>query len=342
MTSSSAIVALGHYLPPRKVPNAELPVEYEVDAAGIEKRTGIRCRYYAEKGVYTSDLAKYAAEDALTKAAMSLQDIDCIITATLSPDYCFPGIGTALQTKMNCAYIPAYDVRNQCSGFLYALNSARAFVGAGIHQNVLVVGAELHSHALGHTQMHSHITPLFGDGAAAVVVSPMPPPKERNGICMRVDYARVYADGSGGAKLRQRVWDISQQPFMDWRAVASSAEEMWYAEMDGQYVFRRAVKEMSKAARMALQENNLTLDAIDLVIAHQANLNINNTVASILGIDEAKMPANIQEVGNTTAASIPLLMSQLREAGRIQGGQKLMLLAFGSGLTWGAAILTVL
>ena len=129
---------------------------------------------------------------------------------------------------------------------------------------------------------------------------------------------------------------------MDWREVASSSEEMWYAEMDGQYVFRRAVKEMSKAARAALRESNLTLEDISLVIAHQANLNINNTVASLLGLDEEKMPANIQEVGNTTAASIPLLMSQLHQAGRIKKGQKLLLLAFGSGLTWGAAILSVL
>jgi 3-oxoacyl-[acyl-carrier-protein] synthase-3 len=154
-----------------------------------------------------------------------------------------------------------------------------------------------------------------------------------------VDYVKVYSDGSGADRLRQRVWDVSVDPFMDWTQVCESSDDMWHAEMDGQYIFRKAVAGMSSAAREALKETGLTLDDIDWVVPHQANLNINKTVGSVLKLPPEKMLSNIDRVGNTTAASIPILLSESVASGRIRPGHRVLSLAFGSGLTWGAALL---
>jgi 3-oxoacyl-[acyl-carrier-protein] synthase-3 len=320
------------------VTNAELPATLGVDPAGVTKRTGIEARHYADK-VYTSELATHAARAALAHARLEVSDLDCIVAATLSPNYAFPGIGVYVQHKLGFPPIPAYDVRNQCSGFLYALNVARAFVVAGMHRRLLLSCAELQSHALGHTEMHAHITPLFGDGAASVIVSDEASP---HGLSFAVDYVRVYSDGVGADRLRQRVWDVSCDPFMDWRRVAKSQEEMLHCEMDGQFIFRRAVAGMADAGRAALKACDLTMADIDWVVPHQANLNINKTVGSVLKLPPEKLLSNIQRVGNTTAASIPILLSESVAAGTIRSGHRVMCLAFGSGLTWGAALLRAL
>ncbi len=330
------ITGVGHYLPPREVTNADLPPPLNADPDGIRKRTGIESRRWVEGRVYTSDLATYAGKAALAAAQLEAKDIDCVIAATLSPDYAFPGIGVYAQQKLGMEKTPCYDIRNQCSGFLYALNTARAFVMAGLHRKVLVLCAELHSHAMGKTALHAHITPLFGDGAAAIVVSGEPGP----GRNLTVDWVKVYADGKGADRLRQRVWDVSLDNFMDWKQVADSSELMWHAEMDGQFIFRRAVDGMAKVASECLEANGLSKDDLAWVIPHQANLNINKTVGSVLKLPPEKVLANIQRVGNTTAASIPLLLSETLDDGKIRAGDRILTLAFGAGLTWGAALLT--
>lgn len=339
MTIAAYLTGLGHFLPARVVENADLPPPLNADPAGITKRTGIERRHWVDGKVYTSDLALEASRAALDAAKLTAGDLDCIIAATLSPDHAFPGIGVYLEHKLGVAGIPAYDVRNQCSGFLYALTMARAFVAAGTYRRVLVACAELHSHAMGKTELHAHITPLFGDGAGSVIVCDEPAP---GGGGFAVDYVRVYADGSGADRLRQRVWDISVEPFMDWSQVAESSEAMWHAEMDGQFIFRKAVAGMQAAAKEALAATGLTLADIDWVVPHQANLNINKTVGSVLRLPPEKMLSNIQRVGNTTAASIPILLSETVSAGTIKPGQRVLSLAFGSGLTWGAALLRAL
>ena len=339
MTGAAAtayITGLGHFLPARVVANADLPAPLNEDPAGITKRTGIERRHWVDGKVYTSDLATEASRAALAAAHLEPGDLDCIIAATLSPDHAFPGIGVYIQHKLGAPHIPAYDVRNQCSGFLYALNMARAFVAAGVYSKVLVACAELHSHAMGKTAMHAHITPLFGDGAGSVVVCGEPAP---HGGGFSIDHVRVYSDGSGASRLRQRVWDISVEPFMDWSQVCDSSEAMWHAEMDGQFIFRKAVAGMQAAARDALQECGLALADVDWVVPHQANLNINKTVGSVLKLPPEKMLSNIQRVGNTTAASIPILLSESVQNGVIRAGHRVLSLAFGSGLTWGAALL---
>jgi 3-oxoacyl-[acyl-carrier-protein] synthase III len=339
MTFTSLIVGIGHHLPEGVVRNEDLPEPMNADPAGITKRTGIVERRWAAPGLYPSDLGTEAAKRALEDAKYVPEDIDCIIAATLSPDVFFPGIGVYIQTKLGLAGIPAYDVRNQCSGFLYSVNMARAFLAAGIYRRILVVCAELQSHGLGQTMKHAHITPLFGDGAAAVVMAAEPHP-DRKGVTFTVDAIKVYADGKHANRLRQRTYDMSCKPFIDWRLFCDNAEDAWYAEMDGQFIFRRAVSEMSKAAREILEQRGLTLDDIAWVLPHQANYNISKTLCSVLKVPLEKMLSNIQRVGNTTAASIPLLLSETVAEGKIKPGDRVLMTTFGAGLTWGAGILS--
>ena len=201
MNPQPLIVGIGHHLPENVVRNEDLPPPMNADPAGIVKRTGIVERRWAPAGVYPSDLGAEAGKKALADAHLVPGDIDCLIASTLSPDIFFPGVGVFIQTKLEMPGIPAYDIRNQCSGFLYAMNMARAFVAGGIYKRVLVVCTELQSHGLGQTMKHAHITPLFGDGAAAVVVSLAPHP-ERKGLCLSVDAINVYSDGKEAATIR--------------------------------------------------------------------------------------------------------------------------------------------
>jgi len=332
----AVISGIGHYLPPDEVRNEDLPVSLNTNSDWIVKRTGIRSRRYVTGRVYTSDLATLAAKAAIADAAIDASSIDCIIAATLSPDYFFPGIGVYVQAKLGIPSIPAYDIRNQCSGFLYSLEMARAFVVAGVYRTVLVVCAEIHSHGLGQTEPHRHVTPLFGDGAAAVIVSA---PECAVGPRFDVDYVRVYADGTGADALRFRLFDMSVSPILDWQQVCSSPDEMQFPEMDGQRVFRAAVVGMTKAAQEALDALGLTIDDVAWCLPHQANINIVHSVSLALKLPEERLRNNIDRVGNTTAASIPLLLSECVEARTFKPADRILLVAFGSGFTWGAAVL---
>jgi 3-oxoacyl-[acyl-carrier-protein] synthase III len=339
MTAQPLIIGIGHYLPERIVRNEDLPAPMNADPAGITKRTGIVERRWIEGKIRTSDLAAEACKKALADARLEPGDIDCIIAATLSNDYVFPGLGVYTQPKIGMATIPAYDVRNQCSGFLYSLNMAKAFIMSGMYKRILVACAEVHSRGLGKTMKHAHITPLFGDGAAAIVVSAEPHP-ERTRPTFSIDVLNVFSDGKHADRLRQRIYDVGIDPFIDWKQVTDDPEEFWYAEMDGQFIFRKAVDGMSKAGRAALTQANLTLDDIAWILPHQANLNISKTVCSMMKVPPEKMLSNIHRVGNTTAASIPLLLSETIDEGKIKKGDRILTMAFGSGLTWGAGILT--
>jgi 3-oxoacyl-[acyl-carrier-protein] synthase-3 len=334
------IIGVGHHLPDNIVRNEDLPASLEADPAGITKRTGIVERRWVKGKVYTSDMGVDAARKALADAKLEAKDIDCIVAATLSPDYIFPGIGVYIQTKLGLNHIPAYDVRVQCSGFLYALQMARAFLVAGIHKRILIVCAELQSHGLGLTPEYVGVSPLFGDGAGAVVVAAEPAPG-REGLTFQVESLNCYADGSGADKLRQRVWDISVQPMVDWTQVTKTQAELIYTEMDGQFIFRRAVKNMSEAGREAVAQAGLTLDDIQWVLPHQANLNISKTICSVLKVPLERLLSNIHRVGNTTAASIPILLSETIAEGRLKPGDKILTVAFGAGLTWGGGVLSV-
>ncbi len=331
----------GFYVPPRVLDNETFAKTYGIDTTHewIVKRTGIEERRFSDEGVATSDLAVPAAEQAIERAGISKTDLDMIIFATLSPDHAFPGSGVYLQEKLGlCSgeqakFVPALDVRNQCSGFLYSLATASSMVQSGNCKHVLVVGAETHSAALDLTTRGRTVSSLFGDGAGAVVVSAT---EEDRGV--RGWY--LGADGRFADALSQKVWDIKKRPFIpqNEEGVGQAQPDHMFATMDGKLVFRNAVERMIRVLMEAFNDLSLTRDDIDLFLFHQANMRINQYIADQVGIPEDRLVHNIQRYGNTTAATIPILIAEAERDGRLVPGKKVAMVAFGSGFTWGAAI----
>jgi 3-oxoacyl-[acyl-carrier-protein] synthase-3 len=334
------ISGTGHYVPPRVVTNDDLREQYGIDTTHewIVQRTGIEERRFAEPGVGSADLAVAASEQAIQNAGLDKRDIDLIVFCTLSPDHVFPGSGVFLQQKLGLCdmgrFVPALDVRNQCSGFLYGLSVAHSMVRAGTYKHVLVVGAETHSAALDLSTRGRQVASLFGDGAGAVVVSAT---DEDRGI------RRVFlgADGRYGEILCQKVWDISKRPFIpqDEHGVGQVKPEMMWAQMDGKQVFRHAVERMVGSLMQVMSEEKVTMKDIDLFLFHQANLRINQYIQQQIGAPEEKFVNNIQRYGNTTAATIPSLLHEAQASGKLERGMKVAMVAFGSGFTWGSALM---
>lgn len=335
------IAGTGFYVPPEVVSNEVLREKYGIDTTHewIVQRTGIEERRFAAAGVGTSDLALHASRDAIERAGLTPRDLDMILLATLSPDHAFPGSGVYLQEKLGlCAgdspkFVPALDIRNQCSGFVYGLATASSMVESGRCKHVLLVGAETHSAALDLSTEGRTISSLFGDGAGAVVVSAT---DEDRGI--RGWY--LGADGRHADVLSQKVWDIKQRPFipLNEQGVGQVQPSHMWAHMDGKLVFRNAVERMIGALMQACMDQNLTRDDIDLFFFHQANMRINQYVAQQIGLPEDKVVHNIQRYGNTTAATIPILLAEAERSGRLKRGMKIAMVAFGSGFTWGSVI----
>ncbi len=335
------ISGTGFYVPPRVVTNQQLRDDFGIDTTDewIQKRTGIRERRFADAGVMTSDLALPASREAIARAGLQPRDVDLIIFATLSPDCHFPGTGVYLQQKLglcdgaDAKFVPALDVRNQCSGFIYGLATASSMVQSGMVEHVLVVGAETHSHAIDLTTRGRNVSTLFGDGAGAVVVSAT---GEDRGV--RGWY--LGADGRYADSLCQKVWNVSKMPYLDVdehdRGVVPP--EMLWAQMDGKLVFRHAIERMCEVLMRACLAQNVTRDDIDLFLFHQANLRINEYVQKMLGIPDDKLLHNIDRYGNTTAGTIPILCAEAERSGKLKRGMKVAMVAFGSGFTWGSAI----
>lgn len=329
------IAAARHVLPGEGVPNEALPQSLALDPAALRKKTGIASRYWAGEGLYASDLGADAARQLLEALSVANEAIDCIIAATQTADHSIPGIGVTIQVKLGLVDIPAFDIRNQCSGFLYALEMAKAFVVAGLYRRILIVCAEIQSHGLGFEPEDAGVSALFADGAAAVLVSDEPlGPRP-----LRVAWLRLGADGRGVSRLRHRVWDMSQIPPWDLSRLPEPARRFQYPEMDGEAVFRAAVKKLTANIRDCLEETGLDIAAIDWLLPHQANAAINRTVASIVGFPKEKLLGNIETVGNVSGASLPILLSETLLADKIAPDQKIMLAVFGAGYTWGTAIL---
>ncbi|MCC6642632.1 MAG: ketoacyl-ACP synthase III [Deltaproteobacteria bacterium] len=335
MTPIHAYIAgTGAYVPPRIVTNQDL-IDAGIDTtdAWIRSRTGIEARRFAADGEGPSDMAVPAVRDAVESAGLQIEDIDFIIFATLSPEHAFPGSGCYLQAKLGLPGIPALDVRNQCSGFLYALGCARGLVSSGMARNVVVVGAEKHSAAMDFSTEGRAISCLFGDGAGAVVVRGSEDP--RRGIRS----LRLGADGRFADALAQKVWDTRNSPFIptdaDGRGIVE--KDMLWARMDGKRVFRSAVETMIGSVVSTCRENEIEVAELDLLVCHQANLRINEYVRDQLGMPPEKVPSNIEKYANTTAATIPILLAELERDGRLKPGMNVALVAFGSGFTWGCA-----
>jgi 3-oxoacyl-[acyl-carrier-protein] synthase-3 len=336
---NACITGTGFYAPPRVVSNDALRTEFGIDTSHewIVQRTGIEERRFADDGVSTADLALPAAEQAIARAGLTTNDIDLIVFCTLSAEMTFPGSGVLLQRKLGFCdagrFVPALDVRNQCSGFLYGLSTADAMVRAGKYRNVLVVGAEKQSPALDLSTRGRQVATLFGDAAGAVVVSAT---DEDRGIRS----VHLGADGRFAEVLCHRIWDSSKRPFIpeDEHGVGQVVPELLWAHMDGRQVFRHAVERMVGALTHVLDEQQVTLDDVDLFVFHQANLRINQYIQQQLGAPAEKFINNIQRYGNTTAATIPSLLHEAECAGKLKHGSKVAVVAFGSGFTWGAAI----
>ena len=347
------ILGLGSYVPERVVTNDELSFlddkhvrqatqVTETNDAWIVQRTGIKARRYVPNDGtwWTSDLAAKAAERAIADAGLVPTDIDCIIVGTLSPDFHFPGTAVVVQKKLgiaektNCA---CFDIRQQCSAMVYGLQMADAFVRTGIYKRVLLIGAELHSHALDFTTRGRDVTVLFGDGAGAFVLGPSETEDPRSGIM----YTAAHADGNGAMDLYLKIFEISRLPYLDYDPKDREHNLLMYPRMDGKRVFLNAVRGMVMSTNSALAKTGLTWDDIQWFVPHQANLRINEKVAEVAKIPSDKVLNTIEFYGNTTAATVPLTIDYWRQQGKVKKGDRVLSSVFGSGFTWGAAIFTI-
>lgn len=347
----TTVLGIGSHVPERVVTNDEMPFlnqrrercatpQIETSDEWIQQRSGIRQRHYAGSEARCSDLALAASRAALADAGASAEQIDCIIVATLSPDIHFPGVGVFLQHKLGitagtCA---CYDIRQQCSGFVYGLQMADAFVRTGLYKRILLVGSEIHSHLLDFSTRGRAITVLFGDGAGAFVLGPM----ETNDARAGVIHTEAHADGSGAWDLYMRSLVRTRElPFLHFDEADADVGPQLYPQMDGRKVFKSAVRRMAECAIGALQKTGLGWDAIDWFVPHQANLRINQAVAEVAHIPPDKVLNTIELYGNTTAATVPLTIDHWRKHGKVKRGDRVLSVVFGSGDTWGAAIFQV-
>lgn len=323
-------ISLGHYVPERVLTNDDLKQWWDTSDEWIRERSGIMQRHWVEFGRQAgSDLAAEASRIALDRAGMKAAEIDCIIYATLSPDVFFPGGGVYLQRKLGIAGVPAMDVRNQCTGFLYGLSVADAWIRTGQYRRILLVGAEVHSTGMDFSPNGRDLGVLFGDGAGAAILGPTDDPGR--GVLS----THLYADGAGAELLWCESDSSARFPRISHEDLDAGRQ---YPIMNGRMVFKHAVTRMPESVRTALDAHGLTIDDIDLLIAHQANLRINQMVAHELGLGPDRVYNNIERFGNTTAATIPIAIDECVQLRRLERGDLLMLTAFGSGFTWGSAI----
>ncbi|MCB0570120.1 MAG: ketoacyl-ACP synthase III [Phaeodactylibacter sp.] len=350
----SKIGGIGYYVPEKVVTNHDLTKVMDTSDEWIQERTGILERRYGKKHEETTtSMAARASTVAIERAGIQKEEVDFIIFATLSPDYYFPGCGVLLQRELGITNTAAgaLDIRNQCSGFLYGLTVGDQFIRTGMYKNVLVVGAEMHSMGLDFTTRGRNVTVIFGDGAGAVVLQPTE--EENKGIlstCLHSDgtYAEKLAfinpgaHGGYHAKYLEEPADYGYsdaeygEMFITQRMID---EGMLFPYMDGPFVFKMAVQKFPEVIIEALDKAGLQKEDLDMVIPHQANLRISQFVQKRLGLRDSQIWNNIQKFGNTTAASVPIALCEAYEAGAVKPGDLVCLAAFGSGFTWGAAVL---
>jgi len=331
---SSKITGLGYYVPENVVTNDDLAKLMDTNDAWIQERTGIKERRHIKKGDgnSTSVMAAKAARIALDRSQLLAEDIDMIVFATLSPDMYFPGGGVEIQEMLGMRTIPAMDIRNQCSGFIYALSVADQFIKTGMYKNVLVLGSENHSGGLDFSDRGRSVSVIFGDGAGAAVVSRND--SKKGGILS----THLHSEGKHKNELSL------QGPSTGYwvpEIIADNPQENipYYPYMNGQFVFKHAIARFVEVIEEGLQANNLKVEDIDMLIPHQANLRISQFIQHKMKLDDSKVFNNIQKFGNTTAASIPIALTEAWEAGKIKEGDLVVLAAFGSGFTWGSAII---
>lgn len=334
MNINSKIIGVGSFVPKNVITNFDLEKLMDTNDEWIVQRTGINERRWVDADTCTSDLAFEASVIAIENAKLNKSEIDMIIVATLSPDYDFPGAGCFLQAKLGIPEIAVLDIRQQCTGFIYAMSIADKFIKSGSHKNILVVGAEVQSKGLDRTPEGRNVGVLFGDGAGAVVMSACKVnDKNTDGHFIN---AHLHADGNFAKEL----WipapgsalgpDRMSQKLLD--------EKLHYPQMNGKTVFVHAVKRMSETLNNICKEQGVKISDIDLFLFHQANLRINGKIAEMMQIPEHKIFNTIQKYGNTTAATIPLGMHDAIKEGVLKPGMLVASAAFGAGFTWASAL----
>jgi 3-oxoacyl-[acyl-carrier-protein] synthase-3 len=333
---NSRITAVSHYLPENVITNNDLSKLMTTSDEWITERTGIKERRFVTPGTSTADIAEKACLQMKNKIGEeAFQEIDLIVMATLSPDLYFPGVGTLLQQRLGLKNIPALDIRAQCSGLVYGLSTVDAFIKSKQYKKILLVCAEVQSPALELNDNGRDMAVLFGDGAGALLIEAVSDSEQAsssNKISGIIDSA-LGSDGSGADVLCVKAPGTAIKGFMTSEAYEQG---LWHPHMDGKLVFKNAVTRLCEVAEKILVRNKVRPEQLDFVLPHQANLRINEMVREKLGLPSEKVLNNIHKYGNTTAATIPILMSEAVEAGQLKSGDLVLTLAFGAGFTWGA------
>ena len=330
----SKITGMGMYVPENEITNRDLTALMDTSHEWILERTGIESRRHIKKGDgnTTATMGVKASRIAIERSGIDKNDIELILFATLSPDYYFPGSGVIVQKELDIPTCPAMDIRNQCSGFIYALSTADQFIKTGMYKNILIIGSENHSGGLDMTTRGRGVSVIFGDGAGAVVLSRSS--SEETGILS----THLHSEGKYAEEL-SLIGPSTRRWVPEIMAANDAEDTSYYPYMNGQLVFKNAVVRFSEVIMEGLQENQMTPDQIDMLIPHQANLRISQFIQKKFGLTDDQVYNNIMRSGNTTAGSIPIAMTEAWEAGKIKSGDLVVLAAFGSGFTWGSALI---
>ena len=332
---NSKIIGLGKYVPDNVVTNDDLSTMMDTNDAWITERTGIKERRWVKPGSgdTTATMGVKAAKIAIERSGLDKNDIDFIVFATLSPDMYFPGPGVQVQHALNIKTVGALDVRNQCSGFVYAISVADNFIKTGMYKNILVIGSELHSHGLDKTTRGRGVSVIFGDGAGAAVLT------REEDTTKGILSTHLHSQGEHAEELVLVAPGMGKRWVNDIIAENNPDDESYFPHMNGQFVFKNAVVRFSEVIMEGLTKNGLEKEAIDMLVPHQANLRIAQFIQRKFGLSDDQVFNNIQKYGNTTAASIPIALTEAWEEGKVKEGDTVVLAAFGSGFTWGSVII---
>ena len=330
----SKISGLGFYVPENVVSNDDLSKLIDTNDEWIQERTGIQNRRHIIRGEdTTTTMGVKAAKIAIERSGIAKEEIDFIVFATLSPDYYFPGPGVLVQRDLGLGTIGALDVRNQCSGFVYAISVADQYIKTGMYKNVLVIGSEVHSTGLDMTSRGRGVSVIFGDGAGAAVLS------RENDLTKGILSTHLHSEGQHAEELIVKAPGMGARWVTDIIKDNDPNDESYFPYMNGQFVFKNAVVRFSEVIMEGLQANNLQVSDIDMLIPHQANLRISQFIQQKFKLTDDQVYNNIMNYGNTTAASIPIALTEAWEKGKIKSGDTVVLAAFGSGFTWGSVII---
>ncbi|AOW08070.1 3-oxoacyl-ACP synthase III family protein [Flavobacterium gilvum] len=330
----SKITGLGYYVPDNVVTNDDLAKIIDTNDEWIQERTGIQERRHIIRGEdTTTTMGVKAAKIAMERAGVGADDIDFVVFATLSPDYYFPGPGVLVQRDLGLKTVGALDVRNQCSGFVYALSVADQYIKTGMYKNILVIGSEVHSTGLDMTTRGRGVSVIFGDGAGAAILS------REEDLTKGILSTHLHSEGIHAEELVLKAPGMGGRWVSDIIADNNPNDESYLPYMNGQFVFKNAVVRFAEVISEGLQANNLQISDIDMLIPHQANLRISQYIQNKFKLSDDQVFNNIQKYGNTTAASVPIALTEAWEQGKIKSGDTVVLAAFGSGFTWASAII---